>query len=478
MGRLFWKFFLVFLFAFLTAGVGVGLSVSFWHKLHEAKSETGIDLHAHFVSAAASVLQFGGVAGLKSFLSKQDNNHFPPIYAVNEQNQDLLGRSIAPKVITEARELVQSNRANDAVYLIDSEDQHRYLLFTSRTPHSPPDFTDHPHQGFDAFKTSPSRPPEIGPPGPPPHESLHQEFPRSPILPIIAGTVVSLLCSALLAWYFAKPIRYLRQAFEDLSQGRLHTTAAPKMGTRRDELADLGQHFDRMAGQIRILVNAQQQLLHDVSHELRSPLARMQAAIGLAFQQPEKINSSLQRIERESQRMSDLIGELLTFSRLEVDDANQSDEIVDMDELLDEIVEDARFEASHKQVNIVFSRPEQAMIKGRVELIYRAVENVLRNAVQHTASHSTVSVEAKADQLKHGYIISIADQGPGVGDTELSKIFKPFYRGAHKTKPDSIGLGLAIARRAIEIHNGKIHALNRPEGGLQITIELPYPAKS
>lgn len=474
MGRLFWKFFLVFLFAFLTTGVGVGVSVSLWHKMHDSQNVTGVERHAHFAKAAYSVLKHGGSVALKAFLAERESEPFaPPIYAVDESGQDILARPVSAETIAQARELVDSFAFDQAVYSVSADDGHTYLLFASQ-----------PGLGF-----GPDRgpPPDLSHPpgdmrGPPPGHSHDlnaefRQFSRQPVLPIIAGTLVSFIFSWLLAGYFAKPIRHLRQAFEAMSQGHLHTTAAPKMGKRRDELADLGLHFDHMAERIRILVDAQQQLLHDVSHELRSPLARMQAAIGLALQQPEKMAASLQRIERESQRMSDLIGELLTFSRLEVDDSAHAEQTIDMDELLDEIVEDARFEANHKAVKIMFSRPEHVLLKGRAELVHRAIENVLRNAIQHTANASHLLVDVKLDKIKQRLSISIADQGPGVSMTELTKIFEPFYRGSHKTKQDSIGLGLAIARRAVELHFGKIYAVNRPEGGLRIVMEFPYSAK-
>ncbi|NOT83893.1 MAG: two-component sensor histidine kinase, partial [Methylococcaceae bacterium] len=220
------------------------------------------------------------------------------------------------------------------------------------------------------------------------------------------------------------------------------------------------------------LVNAQQRLLHDVSHELRSPLARIQAAIGLAHQQPDKIPLTLERIEKESQRMNDLIGELLALSRLEAGVIGKL-EVIDMSELIAEIVEDARLEADSKNVKIVLTTAEEAFIKGQYDLIYRAIENVLRNAIKHTKSNSTVSVSANLGSSGHQLHIVITDQGPGVAETELAAIFEPFFRGSNSQKAQSIGLGLTIALKAVEVHNGKIIAGNRQEGGFRVEIVLP-----
>ena len=162
------------------------------------------------------------------------------------------------------------------------------------------------------------------------------------MLPISIGILASLGFSALLAWYLAKPIRHLRGAFDAAAAGKLDTRIGPRMGRRRDEIADLGRDFDRMAHQLQILLGSQRRLLHDVSHELRSPLARLQAAIGLARQQPEKLDASLDRIERESGRLDELVGELLTLSRLEAGMSGAADEEVDLVELVAGIADDAR----------------------------------------------------------------------------------------------------------------------------------------
>lgn len=295
----------------------------------------------------------------------------------------------------------------------------------------------------------------------------------TPVLPIIAGTLSSLLFSGILAWYFAKPIRTLQNAFATLADGQFDTHVAEEMGNRDDELADLGRDFDHMASQIGKLMTAQQRLLHDVSHELRSPLARMQVAIGLAQQQPDKIPSTLMRIERESQRISDLVGELLVLSRLEVGVAEGGTVDIDLAGFLGDIIEDARFEAERKQIRIAYSGIEDIIVQGLGELLHRAVENVLRNAIQHCKPNGQVTVTATFDVTDHFFRISIDDEGPGVEEQYLTAIFQPFFRSSQQPKTDSVGLGLTIAHRAVTAHGGQIYATNRAQGGLHVWIEVP-----
>lgn len=459
MGRLFWKFFLTFWLALLTAAIGVGTAV--WLR-HNAWQETepvrySIDTRSAtvFVAAAENVIRYGGVAGLRSFLEAMNDAPSPSVYAVDDQDRELLQRDIAPDVLQQARTLFLQDLYPDAIRGVSAEDGRHYLLFVPLPEHG---FAQLPSGGH---LSHPARPPS--PPSPP-----------SPQLPILAGIFAGLVFSAALAWYFAKPIRSLRNAFAAVAQGNLDTRIGALMGKRRDELSDLGRDFDHMVGQIHSLVHAQQRLLHDVSHELRSPLARIQAAIGLAQQQPEKCQAMLERTERESQRMSDLIGELLVLSRLEAGVVGSERHDFDIGGLLDDIVEDARFEAEQHAVVIRYKGIEETLVQGRSELLHRAIENVLRNAVQHCKQHGEVSVAARFDGVEGRLLVLIDDQGPGVAESDLSAIFEPFFRSGDRSKADSIGLGLAIAYRSIEAHGGRIQARNRPQGGLSMAIEIPF----
>jgi two-component system OmpR family sensor kinase len=250
------------------------------------------------------------------------------------------------------------------------------------------------------------------------------------------------------------------------------------MKGRRDEIADLGDDFDQMAQQLQKLVGAQRRLLHDVSHELRSPLARLQAAIGLVRQSPEKLEASLDRIEREVARVDELVGEVLTLARLESLASGASARTVDFAELVADVAEDARFEAEAAKRRLSYAGSAVARVRGSAELLHRAVENVVRNAVKYTAEGSCVEMELSADSGRAGAgkaVLVVADRGPGIPDEELERIFDPFYRVANDTAK-GFGLGLAIAQRAIASHGGVIRARNRPDGGLRLEIELPLAA--
>ena len=290
-----------------------------------------------------------------------------------------------------------------------------------------------------------------------------------PVVPLLSGLMVSLLSALALAWYFAKPIRQLRQAFDAAAGGDLAVRIGAGMGGRRDELADLGRDFDHMTERLGHLVEGQKRLLHDVSHEMRSPLARLQAAIGLARQQPEHFDQTLTRIEREGERMDALVDELLTLSRLEAGVSGGVEE-VDVQELLDGIVEDACFEGAARQVRVELAADDLPPVRANPELLHRAIENVVRNALHHSPTGAVVSISAATTGNR--LHLRIRDQGPGVPADALDKIFQPFYRGG-KTSGGGYGLGLAIAERVIAAVNGQIRAKNGESGGLEVEIDLP-----
>jgi len=318
-----------------------------------------------------------------------------------------------------------------------------------RSPGVPPSFPDDPH----------------GPERPPPEPGL-----RLPVLPFIGALLASLACAVALAWYVAKPIRRLRRAFEAAAAGNLELRIGRGMGGRRDELADLGRDFDRMAERLEAQINAQRHLLHDVSHEMRSPLARLQAAIGLARQQPARMADTLERIERESERMNQLVGELLTLSRLDAGVTGEL-EAVDTGELLANIVEDARFEGTARHLLVEATVGQMPEIRANAELLHRAIENVVRNALRHSPEGETVRLESGISGKQ--FRLAVLDRGPGVSETELTRIFQPFFRGTVQPSSTGYGLGLAIAKRVVASLGGTIVAANRSGGGLAVEILLP-----
>ena len=292
---------------------------------------------------------------------------------------------------------------------------------------------------------------------------------------VVIGSVIGgLAFSLILAWYLTNPIRRMRLGFGRLAQGDFATRLGPAMGRRRDEIADLAHDFDRMAERLEELVKARDRLLADVSHELRSPLARLQLAIGLARQDPSKIENSLQRIDREAAKLDELVGELLTLSKLE-SGVEQSEQYFDIAEIVKIVVEDAKFEATPLGIEVAVEiDPPQDKAEwvcvGSGKLIARAVENIVRNAIRFSRSGQQVKVRLMAD--KDGlFELTVMDQGPGVSENMLGKLFQPFVKGSGEGQ--GFGLGLAIAQRAIIAHGGTISARNRSTRGLQVSATLP-----
>ncbi|KAF1070504.1 MAG: Sensor histidine kinase CpxA [Pseudomonas citronellolis] len=289
--------------------------------------------------------------------------------------------------------------------------------------------------------------------------------------PLVTGALMSALFSLLVTIYLVRPLNWLRQAMGQVAQGRFDVRVRPRLGRRRDEIVDLAADCDRMAGQLKDMVQAQQNLLHDISHELRSPLTRLHVAIGLLRQEPDQ-TSMLDRIEGESRRINALIGELLTLARAQSGGDRATREPFDVCDLLDLIVENAGFEAAAKQCRVRLIADDGFVTCADHELLHRAFENVIRNAVRYTREGTEVTVHAEVFEQGQRLEVTVSDQGPGVPPERLDSIFQPFDRGG-KRGIGGFGLGLAIAQRAIEQHQGRIVAHAAPGGGLAVRIELP-----
>ena len=292
-----------------------------------------------------------------------------------------------------------------------------------------------------------------------------------------------LLVTAAACWILARslsaPISRLRHATRQFASGELAT----RIGTDirgQNEIAGLARDFDDMAGKIQGLVDSQQRLLRDISHELRSPLARLGVALELARQEndPARRSRALARIERESERMNDMIGQLLSLTRLDSADVELQSEPFDLTELLRRLVQDADFEAGARQCEIVCKASGQVLFRGSRELLARAFENVIRNALHYTPEGGRVTVDLRAAEFSA--VVRIADQGPGVPDAALEKLFDPFFRvaDARDRQSGGTGIGLAIAERAVRLHGGTIRARNREQGGLLVEIVLPFQKSS
>jgi signal transduction histidine kinase len=292
------------------------------------------------------------------------------------------------------------------------------------------------------------------------------------LMPWLGILLSSTLAAALLARYLIRPVVHLRDGLSALANGRFDVRIGDKMAGRRDEVTALAHDFDVSAARLQEFQDAQRRLFHDVSHELRSPLSRLQAAVGVLRQSPAKIDAMLDRMDREVERLDVLVGEVLTLARLTAgSNLPLKTQAVDVVDLLNEVLSDAAFEAQARGVSITTDIDGAFLAPVDGELVYRALENVIRNAVKYTAEGSrvTVSIEIAANLLT----VRISDEGPGVGRDELERIFQPFSRGSDTVLVGGYGLGLAIARQAIERHGGRVFASSVYAGGLIVTIELP-----
>ncbi|MCJ8272869.1 MAG: ATP-binding protein [Psychrosphaera sp.] len=284
---------------------------------------------------------------------------------------------------------------------------------------------------------------------------------------------ISAFLSLFVAMSITNPILSLRNAHRSLAQGNLDTRSNG-VALRNDELGQLGQDFDDMADKISQLLAAQKRLLGDVSHELRSPLARMQIALGLAIQPDSKdLERHLLRIELEANRLDDMIGDVLRLSRLESQLQNIELFPLSLKSLLSYLVKDANFEAKGDEKAVTLDAVADANVMGDQALLASAFENVVRNAVKYTEQKTTVAVTLQIDAGQ--VIVKVRDFGPGVPASALSQLFQPFYRVSDSRQRSSggTGLGLAIAEKSIRSHGGSIIAHNHQEQGLEVTVKLP-----
>lgn len=303
-----------------------------------------------------------------------------------------------------------------------------------------------------------------------------EEFRRFTLQVLIVGAITGLIFSVVLARYLTRPISALQSGFRKLAQGQFDVELAKQLGGRRDEIADLAQEFDDTARRINALVTARDRLLHEISHELRTPLSRLLLAISIFQQQPARAREMGLRIEREAANLSSLLGEILALARSEgegngTDGENYYDPIL----VLAEVVADARFEAQSRDLKIMFDcskhlAPETLTVRGNPQMLVRACENALRNAIRFSPSGGAITIVVDVlDHLQATLEIVISDQGPGILDADLMHIFEPFSTD----RGTGFGLGLSIARRAIQSQRGTIEASTLPCGGLQISISIP-----
>src|SRR6266853_5901796 len=306
-----------------------------------------------------------------------------------------------------------------------------------------------------------------------------------PGLGIAIAVITSGLMCYLLAWAKTSPVTRLRRAAQSLAAGDLSARTGAPVSGRRDEMTELMRDFDRMAERIEGLVDSQSRLLKDVSHELRSPLARLSVALGLARQRatPEvspELNSSLNRIELEADRLNHLIQRQLTISRLESGTGGLRRATFSLRDMVEQVARDADYETPGRGCRVTADTEDEFLVEADPDLLRSAVEYVVRNATRYTAEGTKVDVRLDRQQTANGggIMIRVLDSGPGVPGEALQKIFEPFYRldDARNQQTGGAGLGLSIAERAIKLHGGEVRASNRKEGGLEVEIRIPAAA--
>ncbi|BCH62204.1 two-component sensor histidine kinase (plasmid) [Agrobacterium vitis] len=291
-------------------------------------------------------------------------------------------------------------------------------------------------------------------------------------LPWIATVIASTLSALWITRYLVGPVAKLRNGLSALAKGDFHTRIGGNFGKGQDEITALAMDFDVTAARLQELQEAQQRLFHDVSHELRSPLSRLQAVLGVLDKNPGRIDMIASRMGREVMRLDALVDEILTLARISSPEhAPPERQTIDLIDLITRIVDDACFEGQDRGVDVTYSGCDSFIATLNGELIYRAIENVVRNAVKFTTDDSTVAVTAQA--FRDVLSISVTDNGPGVPACDLERIFLPFSRSEIGETAKGHGLGLAITRKALELHHGSAVASLTQEGHLLMTLKVP-----
>ena len=290
---------------------------------------------------------------------------------------------------------------------------------------------------------------------------------------LILAILVSATASWLLARYISAPIHELQQGVRILAAGKLDAKVEKRFSQRNDEIGTLARDFNHMASELKSQIQAKEILLRDVSHELRSPLARIQIALGLASLDRADVEAQHRRIERDIERMNTLIEEIIRLTRLSSASQSFPMEEVDLGALLDEIADDVAPEARAAGCSVLLKRPASVILWGNPEMLRRAIENVVRNAIRFSPDNA--AIEVSVIQISNGVSVAVRDHGRGVPQSELKKIFEPFYRVSSARERDGggTGLGLAITARVVSLHGGQAIAHNHLDGGLVVTLAFP-----
>jgi two-component system OmpR family sensor kinase len=413
---------------------------------------------------ASEVLGAGGITALKKWLSTNKNDFGDhDLFIIGPDGKDILGRRLSEGA---ARRLEFLNR--DTALGLGPRPRGAPAPNNFRPPRFVPQIVGDDGATY-TILWFPRRPSVFG----------ALTLPGISVAILCIALVVSAFASWWLAQHLSAPIRRIQAGARALAAEKFDLRVADVrvsagLEGRRDELAVLARDFDAMADQLRANRVAITQLLRDISHELRSPLARMRVAVALARQPAADLSRQMERLEREIERLDGLISQVLKLARLHGNDAPFAREALDLGEVIEDVVRDANFEGAVKSCRVVFHGAAQTSLLGNRELLSSAIENVLRNAVRYSPDGSTVDVSIEPSPPSNVAIL-VRDHGPGVPAADLERIFEPFYRVAESRDRDSggEGIGLAITSQVMKTHGGSAHAINHAGGGLEVRLTVP-----
>jgi two-component system, OmpR family, sensor kinase len=455
MHSLYWRIFLTFWLALaliLVGTVTVAVNVASQHRAESPWVQRG-QLYAQ----AARAFEAGGPEALKSWLEGLGSTEpFSRTFVVGPSGKEMLGRPL-PKFLrgswdggdsnSTANPMVPIAPVGGALVLVGKNGDTYYVI--------------------------------VGPVRQAPRLFGQLEQPGVPSATLVMALVVSAVVCFLLARYLVAPVDRLRHATRRMAGGDLDVRVSPSMRGRQDDLGLLATDLDTMAERVRNLLETKQQLLRDVSHELRSPLARLQLALSLARRQDNPAERHLARIACEADRLEQLIARTLKLARLERPAGGVEYTRLELGELVRNIADDVAIEADAQGCTVTVQAEHPLEVSGDQELLRSSFENIIRNAVRYSPSGAQVSITARrvqnAAKREESVEVVISDQGPGVPEKDLKLIFEPFYRvdSARDRAGGGEGLGLAIAARAVALHKGSIEARNLQAGGLVVSVTLP-----
>lgn len=442
----------IFVSFWLIIGITIGVAaIAGYYYAERVRSEMESFEFDDTVLEASAALASGGREGLAKWLRAAPASRNVTIYIVDGDGREILGRDL-PRYLSRKLHRHESHiprragsdpsnlrRARPLSQLV-SKDGEIYTVLLSR-PHRPRDYWEGAPAGS---------------------------------LLLVLALIVSGAVSYLLARAISNPVRDLRSATVALAEGNMGSRVSPSVGKRRDELGMLARDFDAMAEKLQRAAAQQTELSRNISHELRSPLARLKVAMELAKRKTGEL-PEFDRIDEETERLDRLIGQILSYTRMESSSVSELSP-VDLADLVQEVVENVNFECraeGYDGVGVEAILDASPTITGFGEPLMSAIENIVRNAVRHSPPREQVTVRLSEED--GAAIVEISDKGEGVPDDELTRLFEPFFRTRSATADNSrpgTGLGLAIAARAIKLNGGTVVARNRDGGGLQVTISL------